>query len=393
MPGGEINSTRSSCENDFQKEITDVDFRKEILQRIDTLTEEMKNVSSAVSKIANYLTNNSSRKEKITFENPNTDTTNKLSSESWDNKTPHVRNEQSNRDEDVIITGISSPKQKTVNHVDSASKIKQDIINTWNMKLKNRRENFWQMLRNSNTAKTYETWMNNSPVIIPKKVQLKEITGEPLNQTQRREKQCMDNYRAEKDLLELRAESHEAKYKTIDKEMHELLVKKASGRTRDILQKWWKEECSREEIISLKRWERQNSKFIANYEKNFINFYRNRNPFLKSDDFETPQIENHRKQNENGPTTDTHGPTRQSSGRENSSYQNRSRSEDISYAKVASSPIRPRKQMSEPSQAEKKSTEIPSSSIQTTQLHDQTKTTADANGNFLSQRRRKGKRR
>ena len=49
--------------------------------------------------------------------------------------------------------------------------------------------------------------------------------------------------------------------------------------------------------------------------------------------------------------------------------------------------------MSEPSQAEKKSTEIPSSSIQTTQLHDQTKTTADANGNFLSQRRRKGKRR
>ena len=59
MPGGEINSTRSSCENDFQKEITDVDFRKEILQRIDTLTEEMKNVSSAVSKIANYLTNNS----------------------------------------------------------------------------------------------------------------------------------------------------------------------------------------------------------------------------------------------------------------------------------------------------------------------------------------------
>ena len=159
----------------------------------------MKNVSSAVSKIANYLTNNSSRKEKKTFENPNTDTTNKLSSESWDNKTPHVRNEQSNRDEDVIITGVSSPKQKTVNHVDSASKIKQDIINTWNMKLKNRRENFWQMLRNSNTAKTYETWMNNCPVIIPKKVQLKEITGEPLNQTQRREKQCMDNYRAEKE--------------------------------------------------------------------------------------------------------------------------------------------------------------------------------------------------
>ena len=135
------------------------------------------------------------------------------------------------------------------------------------MKLKNHRENFWLMLRNSNTAKTYETWMNNFPVIIPKKVQLKEITGEPLNQTQRREKQCMDNNRAEKDLLELRAESHEAKYKTIDREMQELLVKKASGRTRDILQKWWNEECSREEIISLKRWERQNSKFIANYEK------------------------------------------------------------------------------------------------------------------------------
>ena len=62
--------------------------------------------------------------------------------------------------------------------------------------------------------------MKNYPIIIPKKLQLKEIVGETLNQTQRREKQCMENYRAEKDPLDLRAESHKSKFKAVDKEMH-----------------------------------------------------------------------------------------------------------------------------------------------------------------------------
>ena len=47
--------------------------------------------------------------------------------------------------------------------------------------------------------------------------------------------------------------------------------------------------------------------------------------------------------------------------------------------------------MSEPSQAEEKNTEISSSSIQTTQLHDQSKTTGRANGDFCPSAEERGR--
>lgn len=68
-----------------------------------------------------------------------------------------------------------------------ADKIKQSMIQTWNIKLQKRAAEYWQMVRNENTAKTYDTWKNNSPVIIPRKLQMKQINGELLTQTQLRE--------------------------------------------------------------------------------------------------------------------------------------------------------------------------------------------------------------
>ena len=78
--------------------------------------------------------------------------------------------------------------------------------------------------------------MKNYPIIISKKLQLKKIVGEPLNQTQRREKQCMENYRADIDLLDLRSESQESNFTAVDKEMHDLIARKSSGPTKELLQ-------------------------------------------------------------------------------------------------------------------------------------------------------------
>ena len=68
-------------------------------------------------------------------------------------------------------------------------KVKQTMIQTWNQKLQKRAAEFWQMIRNENTAKIYETWKNNSPPIIPRKMQKQPIKGEPEAQTKLREKQ------------------------------------------------------------------------------------------------------------------------------------------------------------------------------------------------------------
>ena len=72
------------------------------------------------------------------------------------------------------------------------------------------------MVWNENTAKTYDTWKNNSPVIIPRKLQMNKINGEPLSQTQLREKQVMLNYQSGIELMRLRTESHKERYKRID---------------------------------------------------------------------------------------------------------------------------------------------------------------------------------
>ena len=98
---------------------------------------------------------------------------------------------------------------------------------------------------------------------------MKEIAGEPLIQTQRREKQVMYNF----EFLELRARSQEEKYISIDQEMLELVEKKTSGQRSELLKKLWKEDCEREERISLDRWENTNLKWFDMYEKNFLTFF------------------------------------------------------------------------------------------------------------------------
>ena len=56
---------------------------------------------------------------------------------------------------------------------------------------------YWQMIRNENTAKTYEIWQNNSLVVVQRKFQMKQIRGEPLTQTKLREKQVIFNIQSE----------------------------------------------------------------------------------------------------------------------------------------------------------------------------------------------------
>ena len=166
------------------------------------------------------------------------------------------------------------------------------MIQTWNIKLQKRAAEYWQMVRNENTAKTYDTWKNNSPVIIPRKLQMKQINGEPLTQTQLRESQVMFNFQSEIELMKLRAESHEERYKKIDKEMEDLLEKKLSGQRMEVTKKLWKEECVKEEIRSRERWENSNVKWTEKYEAEFLKFFASQNPFIYDENFLPPKIRN-----------------------------------------------------------------------------------------------------
>ena len=119
-------------------------------------------------------------------------------------------------------------------------KIKQAIIDNWNTNLTKRRTEFWQMLRQKHTSKTYEAWKNSAPMNVPRKFQMKAIEGEPLTQTQRREKQVLYNVQTDIEFLEVRIRSHEEKCHTIDEAMEELICQKAIGKRRELVKKHWK---------------------------------------------------------------------------------------------------------------------------------------------------------
>ena len=87
-----------------------------------------------------------------------------------------------------------------------ARRIKRTIENTWYKQLNDRRKQFWLKLRNENLSKLYETWRNQTPMVLPQQLQMLKINGEPDDQRRRREKQVLDNYKTERDLLELRAQ-------------------------------------------------------------------------------------------------------------------------------------------------------------------------------------------
>ena len=148
------------------------------------------------------------------------------------------------------------------------------------------------MVRNENTAKTYETWRNNSPVIVPRKLQMGKINGEPLAQTQLREKQVMFNFQSEIELMRLRAESHEERYKRIDSEIDDIIEKKLSGQRKEMMKKLWREECVKEEIRSTERWENRNVKWTKKYKTEFLKFFADQNPFISDEKCLPPNIRN-----------------------------------------------------------------------------------------------------
>ena len=137
-------------------------------------------------------------------------------------------------------------------------------------------------MRNENIAKVYENWRNTTPIVIPRKLQIKEIMEEPDNQRRLRERRVLDMYRSEKELLEPRAGQHDELLKRAAQEIVDLISKKATGQRKKILINWWKEECIREEEKSVKRWQEKNLKWLESYEEEFRKKIRNEKPISKN---------------------------------------------------------------------------------------------------------------
>uniref|UniRef100_A0A0L8GWS3 Uncharacterized protein n=1 Tax=Octopus bimaculoides TaxID=37653 RepID=A0A0L8GWS3_OCTBM len=99
------------------------------------------------------------------------------------------------------------------------------------------------MLKNHNKAEIYDKWLNSSPIILPRKFQIKHITDEPEGQRYLREKLASEKMKTEVELLKLRAQNHEQKYTKIDDEMLFELTTHSNEQSLEHVIKLWKDEC------------------------------------------------------------------------------------------------------------------------------------------------------
>ena len=176
----------------------------------------------------------------------------------------------------------TKPESNDGNSRRSSYLTKSRLSQIWNRNFTMRKFAFWNMLKNSNKADIYEKWITSTPIILPRKLQVKCIPDEPEQQRRLREKMSLDKFRMEIELLRLRAETNEQKYKSIDEQMQEEISKKAEGTLYDSTIKLWNEECQNEEMTSLQRWEKSDEWF-SNYETEFKIEYNTENPFMKKE--------------------------------------------------------------------------------------------------------------
>ena len=113
---------------------------------------------------------------------------------------------------------------------------------------------------------------------------MKTIPNESPNLTKRREKQILDKLKSEIELLRLRHENQEGRYQGIDEKMKAEISKLATGERRNTLTQLWEEDCTRNELISQKRWEDKNVPWFVKCENMFRKKHENNNPYIKIGD-------------------------------------------------------------------------------------------------------------
>ena len=156
-----------------------------MMGKFDQTLESLSTISNNVSKILDFLLKLPDNQISTQLSTANEGT-------SQDNSTQNTTQNTTQQLCESIKELINETCQPKIDK--EATKIKTSLINIWDKNLSNRRNQFWLQIRNENTAKVYEEWRDKTPIILPQKLQMYPINGEPEDQTSRRERQVLDNF-------------------------------------------------------------------------------------------------------------------------------------------------------------------------------------------------------
>ena len=136
-----------------------------------------------------------------------------------------------------------------------AFRIRKNMNKIWRNNLNQRKQAFWNMLKNENTSVIYVDWSSRDNAIIPKKFQSKTFPNEPEEQKKIKEALSLEKMKAQAKLHHVIAERNKAKFEEKDREMLNEIEKISSVYVRQQLQELWRNDCKKQEEKSQNLWE------------------------------------------------------------------------------------------------------------------------------------------
>lgn len=142
-----------------------------------------------------------------------------------------------------------------------AFRIRRNMNKIWRNNLNQRKQAFWNMLKNENTSVIYVDWFSRDNAIIPKKFQSKTFPNEPEEQKKIKEALSLEKMKAQAKLHHAIAERNKTKFEEKDREMLNEIEKISSVHVRQQLQELWRNDCKKQEEKSQNLWEVKKSWF------------------------------------------------------------------------------------------------------------------------------------
>ena len=139
------------------------------------------------------------------------------------------------------------------------SEKKKFLLKEWKKLLNKRKQLFWNHTNCENTANIYETWLSSEQPTLPKKFLLQYIPGEQPEEREVRKRVAISNFRAEIELLKMRARRHMQKLIIVEAEMETYLNFKCHGDTLNHLILSWRQDVDKEE---------KSQRIVGNQKKN-----------------------------------------------------------------------------------------------------------------------------
>ena len=118
----------------------------------------------------------------------------------------------------------------------------------WRYNLNQRKQAFWNMLKNENTSVIYVDWFSTENAIIPKKFQSKMFANEPEELKKIKEALSLEKMKAQAKLHHAVAVRNKAKFEEKEREMLNEIEKISSVHVRQQLQGLWRNDYKKQEI-------------------------------------------------------------------------------------------------------------------------------------------------